>query len=639
MKLLFISSTFPYPPNEGIKLPTFYLIKEFSKRYQLHLLSFCSPPEKKFLNKIKEYCAEVFLIEFVPSKSFIKRVFYTFFSKQPYNVKQFFSINMKNKILELVEKEKFDILFFDFFPMGYYSKFVVSPIPKVFHYHDSMSMNFYRNFLVEKNFLRRVYWGKQSKKVLNFEMRLPLWFDKITVVAKKDKDWLIKNAKIDEDKIEVVPNGVDLKHFKFYTEEEKFEIKKKLNIKGPSIIFRGIMSFKPNIDGCLWFLKNVFPLLKTEIKNLKFFIVGPNPPKEVLKYKNNNDVIITGYVEDIREYIVGCDVNISSLVSGSGIKNKILEASALGVPTVATSIAAEGIPELKDNENILIADDPQEFAKKVISLLNNKELYKTISNNARKLVEENYTWEKQAKKFFEIFDKLIKEYKTKKVSIIVPAYNEEKTIGNVLEKLNSLDFGLEKEIIVVDDGSTDTTRFVVEKFKNDSLKIISHRMNQGKGAAIKTGIQNSTGDIIAIQDADLEYDPHELKTLIQPIIDKKTFVVYGSRFLKKNPCIYKSYYLGNKFLSFLVSFLFGQKITDSYTCYKLFHKKVFERIDIESQRFEFEAEITCKILKNGFKILELPISYNPRSIQQGKKIKFKDAIIGVLTILKIKFWS
>jgi len=272
-------------------------------------------------------------------------------------------------------------------------------------------------------------------------------------------------------------------------------------------------------------------------------------------------------------------------------------------------------------------------------LLNNKELYKTISNNARKLVEENYTWEKQAKKFFEIFDKLIKEYKTKKVSIIVPAYNEEKTIGNVLEKLNSLDFGLEKEIIVVDDGSTDTTRFVVEKFKNDSLKIISHRMNQGKGAAIKTGIQNSTGDIIAIQDADLEYDPHELKTLIQPIIDKKTFVVYGSRFLKKNPCIYKSYYLGNKFLSFLVSFLFGQKITDSYTCYKLFHKKVFERIDIESQRFEFEAEITCKILKNGFKILELPISYNPRSIQQGKKIKFKDAIIGVLTILKIKFWS
>ncbi|MDW8056595.1 MAG: glycosyltransferase family 2 protein, partial [Elusimicrobiota bacterium] len=196
-----------------------------------------------------------------------------------------------------------------------------------------------------------------------------------------------------------------------------------------------------------------------------------------------------------------------------------------------------------------------------------------------------------------------------KLSIIIPVYNEEKTILAVVDKVLKTDFGISKEIIIVDDGSTDETPSILKKLQISDCKIIFHTTNKGKGAAVKTGIENSTGDIIAIQDADLEYNPEELKYLIKPILEGKSLVVYGSRFMKDNPVLYKKYYLGNKFMSWFISLLFGQKITDSYTCYKVFHKKVLENIKLESKRFELEAELTCKFLKYGYKILELPISY------------------------------
>ncbi|MCX7910622.1 MAG: glycosyltransferase family 2 protein [Endomicrobia bacterium] len=225
-----------------------------------------------------------------------------------------------------------------------------------------------------------------------------------------------------------------------------------------------------------------------------------------------------------------------------------------------------------------------------------------------------------------------------KVSIIVPVYNEEKTILDIIEKIKKVDLGVEKEIIIVDDGSTDNTLEILKKIKlNSGFKIIFHHTNKGKGAAIRTGIKESSGDIIAIQDADLEYNPKELKNLISQIIAKKSLVVYGSRFLKRNPVLYRKYYLGNKLISWLISVLFSHKVTDSYTCYKVFHREVLKNINLESNRFEIEAELTCKFLKKGYKILELPISYNPRSIKQGKKIKFKDAILGIYTVFKIKF--
>lgn len=227
-----------------------------------------------------------------------------------------------------------------------------------------------------------------------------------------------------------------------------------------------------------------------------------------------------------------------------------------------------------------------------------------------------------------------------KVSIIVPIYNEVKTVEQIIRKLLDIDFSIDKEIILVDDGSSDGTTELLKNIqtKYDKLKIIFHEKNLGKGAAIRTGLCNVSGDIIAIQDADLEYNPEELKQLILPILNCEYEIVYGSRFLKKNPVIYKKYYLGNKFMTFIVNLLFGAKLTDSYTCYKVFSKRVLEGIILKSKGFEIEAELTSIFLKCRYKILELPISYSPRTLLQGKKIKFKDAIKGLLTILRVKIF-
>lgn len=221
------------------------------------------------------------------------------------------------------------------------------------------------------------------------------------------------------------------------------------------------------------------------------------------------------------------------------------------------------------------------------------------------------------------------------VSLIMPVYNEKNTIEKVIEKVVSLSPG---EIVLVDDGSTDGTREILKKrgTKDEGrVKIIFHEKNQGKGAAIRTALKHITGGITAIQDADMEYNPEEIGILAVPIIEGKTSVVYGSRFLQKPiKNAYIRYKLGNWFLSKLISILCGSKITDSYTCYKVFKTDVIKEINLVSKRFEIEAEITVKLLKKGVGILELPISYNPRRLEEGKKIGWLDAVKGILTIIR-----
>lgn len=237
-----------------------------------------------------------------------------------------------------------------------------------------------------------------------------------------------------------------------------------------------------------------------------------------------------------------------------------------------------------------------------------------------------------------------------KLSIIVPVFNEENTIGLVLKKLKDLKIKeVEKEIIIVDDGSSDKTVQVAEKFiiknKNNNFYFYKHSKNSGKGAAVKTGIDKSTGNYIIIQDADLEYDPKFINLLIKPILEKKSKVVYGTR-LDRMPNLKneerKSYfllhYLGNRFLSLATSLLYGQWITDMETGYKLFPKEALSGINLNSKRFDFEPEITAKLLKKGYKILEIPISTNPRGYEEGKKLSaLKDGPVALLTLLKYRF--
>jgi len=226
-----------------------------------------------------------------------------------------------------------------------------------------------------------------------------------------------------------------------------------------------------------------------------------------------------------------------------------------------------------------------------------------------------------------------------KLSIIVPAYNEERTIYKLLNKVSSVDFPVDTEIVVVNDGSTDNTLSETHKFKrNNNIKIVSYSPNKGKGYAVRKGIEVSTGDVLVIQDADLEYDPGDLKRLLKHIIDEETEVVYGSRMLGQiTGFSIKSHYYGNKILTFLTKIIYNQNITDMETCYKMMTHNVIDKIDLESCGFDFEPEITSKIIKNRFQILEVPISYNCRSFNEGKKISWKDGVIAIYKLFKYRF--
>ena len=228
-----------------------------------------------------------------------------------------------------------------------------------------------------------------------------------------------------------------------------------------------------------------------------------------------------------------------------------------------------------------------------------------------------------------------------KLSIIIPVYNEEKTIKKVIDKVKSVRLdNFSKEIIIVDDCSTDKTRDALKKIRDNSLKIFYQEVNGGKGAAVRAGLKNSTGDIILIQDADLEYNPQEYPKLLKPFEDKKVNVVYGSRLevIRKNLSrMYKLHYFGNLFLTSITNLLYGAKISDMETGYKVFRKEVAGSMSLKSRRFDLEPEITAKILKNGYKIHEVPISFNGRKFTEGKKITWVDGLKAVYYLVKYRF--
>ncbi|MBS3076863.1 glycosyltransferase family 2 protein [Candidatus Pacearchaeota archaeon] len=225
-----------------------------------------------------------------------------------------------------------------------------------------------------------------------------------------------------------------------------------------------------------------------------------------------------------------------------------------------------------------------------------------------------------------------------RLTIIVPVYNEEKTILEILSRLEKTKLPVEKEILIIDDGSTDNSFAKIKEYiKNKKIYGLIKKENGGKGSAVKLGFKIATGDIITIQDADLEYSPEDYKKLIKPIIEKKAQVVYGSRFLKKHHPLYKIYFLGNKFLTFITKILYHAKITDMETCYKVFRKDIIKNLQIEANHFDIEPEITAKLLKKGIKIKEIPISYSPRTIEEGKKINWKDGLQAIWTLLKYRF--
>lgn len=220
------------------------------------------------------------------------------------------------------------------------------------------------------------------------------------------------------------------------------------------------------------------------------------------------------------------------------------------------------------------------------------------------------------------------------LSIIIPVYNEKDTIKDIIKAVEETPF--RKEIIVIDDGSTDGTRIILSKMKKEGLNIYMHNKNLGKGAAIQTGFSHATGDIIIIQDADLEYDPQEYSTLLAPLLAGKADVVYGSRFAGHGAhrVLYFWHYMGNRFLTFLSNLLCNLNLTDMETCYKVFTREALAGIEIKEKRFGFEPEITAKVARKKLRIYEVPISYYGRTYEDGKKVNWKDGVRALWCIIK-----
>ncbi|MBI1865070.1 MAG: glycosyltransferase family 2 protein [Nitrospirae bacterium] len=226
-----------------------------------------------------------------------------------------------------------------------------------------------------------------------------------------------------------------------------------------------------------------------------------------------------------------------------------------------------------------------------------------------------------------------------RLTVLIPVYNEVATIRNVIDRVHEIDLGLEKEIVVVDDGSTDGTRDVLAGLPTGLARVFLQPENRGKGAAIRRGIAEAAGDFLVIQDADLEYDPEDIRKLLAPVLKGKAQVVYGSRFTGEHRNMFFLHWVGNRFLSLATNLLYNTTLSDMETGYKLFPVPLLASLGLVSDRFTIEPEMTAKVLKRGVRIYEVPISYTGREKHEGKKISWRDGSPALWTLIKCRFTS
>ncbi|MDQ3979747.1 MAG: glycosyltransferase family 2 protein [Actinomycetota bacterium] len=224
------------------------------------------------------------------------------------------------------------------------------------------------------------------------------------------------------------------------------------------------------------------------------------------------------------------------------------------------------------------------------------------------------------------------------LSVIVPVFNERATVAEIVRRMRRVELPLDLEIIMVNDASVDGTAEILQALEDSTVRVVHHDSNAGKGAAVRTGLDHARGDLILIQDADLEYDPDDWPKLLNPVLKGKAEVVYGSRFTGEHRNMLFTHWVGNRFLSLVTNVLYNTTLSDMETCYKLFERKALEGIDLHSDGFDFEPEITAKVLRKGYRIYEVPISYAGREYDEGKKITWKDGFVALWALIKYRFW-
>jgi glycosyltransferase involved in cell wall biosynthesis len=229
------------------------------------------------------------------------------------------------------------------------------------------------------------------------------------------------------------------------------------------------------------------------------------------------------------------------------------------------------------------------------------------------------------------------EQRFRTLSVIVPVFNERSTVAEIVRRMRSVDLPVDREIVLVDDGSYDGTGDVLTQLHDSTVRVLKHGENRGKGASIRTGLESATGDIVLVQDADLEYDPEDWPRLLAPLLKGRARVVYGSRFTGERRNMLFLHWVGNRFLSLVTNILYNSTLSDMETCYKLFDRRVLDGMRLKADRFDFEPEFTAKVLRRGIRIYEVPISYAGREPYEGKKITWHDGVTALWTLVKYRF--
>ncbi|MDW8055314.1 MAG: glycosyltransferase family 4 protein [Elusimicrobiota bacterium] len=384
-KVLVLTPILPYPPDDGSRIRTYQTIKSLYKKYKIDICSFYTEEDdvagaKEFLMTL---CDNVFLFPLPKVNKLLQKLFVYAGDKLT-----------KKEISKIIEKERYDFLHVEKLMMFYYVG--NKKIPTVLDSWGIDSSIAYQKFLFEKNFVKKIFELLKYLRHLICEMYILKKANFLIAITQQQVEFYKKYLK--DKSIFLIPNWIDTNYF---VPSEQYEKN--------TLIFTGIMNFYPNIDAVKFFCKEILPTIKKIRPEVKFYIVGKNPTKEIVEINNSKDIIVTGKVSDVKEYLNKAEIFVSPLRMGSGLRNKILEAMSCGKPIVATSHSCEGL-NVKNGEHLLIADTPEEFVDKVLLLLNNKNLNNYLSNNARMFVIENFSISKIESLWLECYEQIFNSY-------------------------------------------------------------------------------------------------------------------------------------------------------------------------------------------------------------------------------------
>lgn len=374
MKILFLTSRFPYPPLRGDQAIPYYRLKYLSKRHSITLLSFYEHArDLEGLNHLRQYCKNIFTIALPFWRSLLNVAVNSLLSPLPLQVLYYRSFSCERLVKKLIAENGFDIVHAYLLRMAPYVEGVNSP--RILELIDSMQLNWSRRLATEKNPMRWVV-KEELRRIISYENHIGSLFNKLIVVSEKDR------AMVPASNLDVVPLGVDTDLFAPNPEATK----------DTDIIFSGNMGYSPNIRAVLWFVENCLPKIQKIFPKVKFEIVGINPSREIRSLAQREGIVVTGYVKSMPEALTRASVSVAPMLSGSGMQFKIIEAMSCGLPVVTTTLGLGDI-KAKPHKDILVSDEPEGFAESVISLLSKRDCVREIGSNARNYVIRNHGWE------------------------------------------------------------------------------------------------------------------------------------------------------------------------------------------------------------------------------------------------------